>query len=129
MIPIIYYLPNSRLKGIDTMLTQQIDILPSVLDYLNYPSPYFAFGNSVFDPKAKRFALTFNSGLFQLIENNYILQFDGDKPINLYHLPTDSLLSNNLIDTATTVTEQMQKKIKAVIQTYQQSLMSNQMVY
>jgi phosphoglycerol transferase MdoB-like AlkP superfamily enzyme len=130
MIPIIYYMPgNNDLRGMDTTLTQQIDILPSVLSYLHYPSSYFAFGNSVFDHTTPRFALTYNYGIFQLVQNNYFLQFDGDGTTNLHHFPTDSLLSNNLIYKDTIVAKQMDKKIKAIIQTYQQSLINNQMVY
>lgn len=130
MIPIIYYFPgSSRLRGMDTSLTQQIDILPSVLDYLNYPSPYFAFGSSIFNRNAPRFALTYSYGIFQLMENNYFLQFDGESSTNLHYFPNDSLLSNNLVETDTTVAKQMDKKIKAIIQTYQQSLINNKMVY
>ena len=126
-IPIIYYMPNSQLKGRDSKATQQIDIMPSVLDFINYPSSYFAFGNSVFDNTAEHFALTFNSDLFQLIEKNFVFQFNGDKAINLYNFSNDSLLKNNLINTEIGVAEKMENKTKAIIQTYQQGLINNKM--
>ncbi len=126
-IPIIYYLPGSSLKKIDSTITQQIDIMPSILDYLNFPSPYFSFGASVFDNNAKHFALIHNSNLFQLVENNYLLQFDGDQTIALYQYTVDSLLKNNLIQEAPTVVKKMENDIKAVIQTYQQGLINNKM--
>jgi arylsulfatase A-like enzyme len=126
-IPIIYYMANSKLKGFDTTVTQQIDIMPSVLDYLNYPASYFAFGNSVFDASAPHFALTFNSGLFQLVDDGYILQFDGDKATDLFHYAKDSMLKNDLITKDTAVTKAMENKTKAIIQTYQQSLINNKM--
>lgn len=126
-IPIIYYMPNSQLKGSDSTITQQIDIMPSVLDYLNYPSPYFAFGTSVFDTSRQHFALIFRSDLFQLIENNYLLQFDGDKATDLYHFTSDSLLKDNLIDKEPAISTRMENKTKAIIQTYQQSLINNKM--
>jgi phosphoglycerol transferase MdoB-like AlkP superfamily enzyme len=126
-IPIIYYLPNSNLKRLDSTTTQQIDIVPSVLDYLNYPSPYFAFGKSVFDTTAQHHALTYSEGIYQLIENNYALEFDGTKAKYLYNYRTDSLLNKNLVTQQTTVAKQMEQKIKAIIQTYQQSLINNKM--
>lgn len=126
-IPIIYYMPNSQLKGLDSTITQQIDIMPSVLDYLNYPSPYFAFGTSVFDTTAQHFALIFRSDLFQLIENNYVLQFDGDKANDLFHYSTDSLLKNDLLNKEPKISSGMENKVKAIIQTYQQSLINNKM--
>jgi hypothetical protein len=101
--------------------------MPSILDFLNYPSPYFSFGNSVFDNTTGHFALTFNSDLFQLIEKNFVLQFNGDKAINLYNFRNDSLLKNNLMNSEAGVSQKMENKTKAIIQTYQQSLINNKM--
>ena len=126
-IPIIYYMPNGQLKGLDSTITQQIDIMPSVLDYLNYPSPYFAFGSSVFDTSAAHFAFFFRSDQFQLVENNYVLQFDGDNASDLYHYTTDSLLKNDLFIKERLISTAMENKAKAIIQTYQQSLINNKM--
>ncbi|MEJ0056396.1 MAG: LTA synthase family protein [Bacteroidota bacterium] len=48
-IPIVFFSPgDSSLQGSTRVISQQIDILPSVLDYLGYEKPFFAFGNSVF---------------------------------------------------------------------------------
>ncbi len=127
-IPIIYYMPNGELKGMDSTITQQIDIMPSILDYMNYPQPYFSFGTSVFDTTAEHYALTFNSDLYQLIENNYIMQFDGDKANDLFNYRNDSLFYNNLINIDTVRKRKMENKAKAIIQTYQQSLINNKMI-
>jgi phosphoglycerol transferase MdoB-like AlkP superfamily enzyme len=126
-IPIIYYLPNGNLKKMDATVTQQIDIMPSVLDYLNYPSNYFAFGNSVFDSTGQHNALMYYSGLYQLIDKNYVLEFEGDQASYLYNYSNDSLLKNNLVITEAAKGKEMERKIKAIIQTYQQSLINNKM--
>ncbi len=126
-IPIIYYLPGGTLKGIDTTVTQQIDIMPSVLDLLNYPSPYFAFGTSVFDSSAQHYALAYRSELFQLMENNYVLQFNGDKATDLHNFIKDSLLKNDMFTKALGTEGKLENRAKAIIQTYQQSLINNKM--
>ncbi len=126
-IPIIYYMANSNLKGLDTVTTQQIDIMPSVLDYLNYPQPYFSFGNSVFDTTVQHFAVTYNNNKYQLIQDNYVLQFDGDKATDLYNYKNDSLLKNDLIKEKSEQAKKMENHVKAIIQTYQQSLINNKM--
>lgn len=127
-IPIIYFMPSdSSLNGISSTITQQIDIMPSILDYLNYPKNYFAFGNSVFDSSASHYAINFYSGQFGIIEDNYALGFDGEKSIDLYDFTKDSLLSTNLINSKKDKVIQMENKLKAVIQTYQQSLINNRM--
>ncbi len=124
-IPIIYYLPNSALKGLNPMVTQQIDIMPSVLDYLNYPQAYFAFGTSVFDTTSDHYALNFNNEEFQLISTNYSLGFNKSKTTDTYNYITDSLLKNNLSITEPILTKELENKTKAIIQTYQQSLIHN----
>jgi len=126
-IPIIYYMSNSNLKGIDTTVTQQIDIMPSILHYLNYNKPFFSYGNSVFDTTANHFALAFNSGIYQYIDNSYSLQFDGEKASTLFLYKKDSLLKNNLIDKEKNIATALELKTKAIIQTYQQSLINNKM--
>ena len=126
-IPIIYYLPGSDLKRMDPTITQQIDIMPSVLDYLNYPDTYFAFGNSVFDTIHEHDALMYYGGLYQLIDKDYVLYFAGDKANYLFHYGNDSLLENNVMALQNAQAIKMEKKIKAIIQTYQQSLINNRM--
>ena len=126
-IPILYYMAESDLKGIDSTITQQIDIQASILDYINYPTSYFSFGSSVFDTTSQHFAFMYNSGTYQLIENNYALEFNGEKAIELYNFSKDSLLENNLLITKSDLSKKLELKTKAIIQTYQQSLINNKM--
>ena len=126
-IPIIYYTPSGSLKGKDSIITQQIDIMPSVLNYMNYNKPFFSFGNSVFDTTAHPFAFTFNSGIYQYTDNTYTLIFDGEKSSELYSYKKDSLLKNNLLTKEKHVVTELELKTKAIIQTYQQSLINNKM--
>ncbi len=126
-IPIIYYMPNSNLKKFDSTTTQHIDIMPSVLDYINYPDSYFAFGTSVFDATANHFALNINNDVYQLIQNKYTLQFDGEKSNELCNYMNDSLLKIDLLHKNPDVVKQMETKAKAIIQTYQQCLINDKM--
>ena len=126
-IPIIYYLPGSNLKGVDSMVTQQIDIMPSVLDYLNYPNPYFAFGTSVFDSTASHFALCNNNATYQYVENGYSMQLNREKSEDLFYYKRDSLLKKNLIASEKKKAKPMEMRARAIIQTYQQSLINNKM--
>ncbi|HET6225751.1 MAG TPA: LTA synthase family protein, partial [Bacteroidia bacterium] len=126
-IPIIFYAGDRSLNAMDSTYTQQIDIMPSVLDYLHYSAPYYSFGNSVFDSTQSHFAFTYNNDEFQLIENNYSLGFNGQKASDLFQIRTDSLLQHNLVDRDTARVRRMELKSKAIIQTFQQALINNQM--
>jgi len=64
-VPVVYYDPSGRLaeKGrIYDQYTQQIDIMPTVLDMLNYPYPFFAFGRSILDSLTTPFVVNYPSG-------------------------------------------------------------------
>jgi phosphoglycerol transferase MdoB-like AlkP superfamily enzyme len=126
-IPVIYYLPGSDLKGIDSTFTQQIDIMPTILDYLNYPKPYFAFGSSSFDSTTSHYAFIYHAGYHELIENYYVSQFADGRKLDLYDFKNDSTLKYNITDHYPNIQSFMENKTKALIQTYQQALISNKL--
>ena len=124
-IPLVLFKPGSALKGSNDGITQQIDIMPSVLDYMNYDKRFFSFGESVFDTTADRFAINYLNNIYQILDDEYVLQSDKDKPLALYHYKTDSLLKNNLLEKEKLVKYKLDLKLKAIIQTYNHSLINN----
>ncbi len=127
-IPIIFYQHNSALKGTSTITTQQIDIMPSVLDYVHFDEPFFSFGESVFDTTAVHCAVNFLNDNYQILSGNYTFSMDTLKNNSLYQYATDSLLQHNLVTTDSTIASKMEKKLKAMIQNYNSALMKNKMV-
>jgi phosphoglycerol transferase MdoB-like AlkP superfamily enzyme len=127
-IPVIFYQHNSALKGRSDLTTQQIDIMPSVLDYVDFDEPFFSFGESVFDSTADHFAVNFLNDNYQLLSANYSLSLDTMKNNFLFHYTTDSLLQNNLVATDTALAAKMEKKLKAIIQNYNSALIKNKMI-
>lgn len=62
-IPILFYAPGDEgLKGVSTKTGQQLDIMPTVLDYLNYDRPFFAFGRSALAKGGAGFAVNSRNG-------------------------------------------------------------------
>jgi phosphoglycerol transferase MdoB-like AlkP superfamily enzyme len=127
-IPLIFYTPDSSLKGGSNITTQQIDIMPSVLDVLGYNAPYFAFGNSVFDSTASHSAINFLNENYQIISNGYALNMDTTHAVSLYQYTTDSLLQNNLLNTDTAIQNPLERRLKAFIQNYNHALIENKMI-
>ena len=70
-IPMLFYTPNKSLIGQSDVFTQHIDIMPSILDYLNYQEPFFAFGESVF--KKNSWAIHHINNRYCLITENGII--------------------------------------------------------
>jgi phosphoglycerol transferase MdoB-like AlkP superfamily enzyme len=127
-IPIFFYTPDGSLKGTDTTLMQQIDILPTLLSLLGYEKPYFSFGRNAFDRSQEHFAVNFRQDLYQLYEKDYLLQYDGQKTKGFYKLKPDSMLQHNLSAHPGEEQRRMEKFLQAFLQTYQQSLANNKMV-
>jgi phosphoglycerol transferase MdoB-like AlkP superfamily enzyme len=126
-IPIVFFDPEKNLKGINSTLTQQIDIMPGILDYLGYSKPYFAFGRSAFDSTQTGFNVNYINNIYQLINDNYLLQFDGKKATALFEYRTDSLLRKNLLPARSSEKANIENTLKAYIQTYNTSLIHNKM--
>jgi arylsulfatase A-like enzyme len=127
-IPIIYYMHNSELKGKSYLVTQHIDILPSILDYLHYPYPYFAFGKSVFDTTGNQHcAVSYINGCYQLVKGPYCVQIENKKVTALYNFEKDSMLTHNLIDEKPMVKDSMTMALEAIMQTYSSDIIHNKL--
>ena len=63
--------------------------------------------------------------IYQLIQGDYFLQFDGTRAIGFYNYKTDSLLQNNLLGTKPEQQNPMENKLKAIIQTYNYGMIHN----
>ena len=126
-VPIIYYCPSDSLKGKTNTVTQQGDILPSILSYLHYSGNYSAFGNSIFTIEKNNFAVNYMNNSYQFITDDFVLQFDGERTTGLYEYKNDLLLNHNLVSTKTNEAKRMELKLKAIIQQYQQAMLHNKL--
>lgn len=125
-VPMLFYKADGSLKGVDNGLAQQIDIMPSVLGYLNYPHPYVAFGNNLFDPSAKRFAINYLEESYQFLSGDYALYMTDDKLNAIYNRKEDPELRNNLLGTIELPEEQQLQK--AFIQQFNNRMAENRLV-
>lgn len=127
-IPVIFYAPYSVNHLTSRQVVQHTDILPSVLHLLDHQENIISFGHSVFDTTLPRFNVTFRNGIFQLIKNNHLLHFDGEKSLALYDLETDSLCRHNVVDGKKEVAEKMENFLKSFIQQYNSRMIHNKLV-
>ncbi len=128
-IPILFFAPgDSGLKEPFNFPVQQVDIMPSILDYLHLPDSFKCFGHSIFDANAPRYAFNFEQGLYQLTEDDALIQFNGIEAIGFYDLRTDPFQKRNLIGSNDPRIEQLTKRIKAVIQTYNHAMLNDKIM-
>lgn len=128
-IPVLFFDPSDTSKKQRMEFpVQQVDIMPSILHYLNIPESFKAFGYSIFDPQAPRFAYNFEQGLYQITEDNAMLQFNGHEAIGFYDLIADPYQKNNLIKMNDPRIEKLTARIKAIIQTHNHAMIHNQLM-
>jgi phosphoglycerol transferase MdoB-like AlkP superfamily enzyme len=116
-IPILFLDPSDpKFVGVNENNFQQIDIMPSILDYLNIKTDMVSFGKSF---KSKNnFVVYYLQGTYHYIQDDYYLAFANNQPIGLYNWKKDIYLKTNLLNTDVTKANKMTRFLKAYIQTY-----------
>lgn len=128
--PILFFDPSGDLPaGRRHCIAQQIDIMPTVLEYLGYDKPYVAFGKSLLSTSDKdTWAVNYNNGIYQYVKDGYLLQFDGQGVKGLYNIDSDWMLRTNLTGKLPHLQHDMERNLKAVIQSYMYRMANNQLI-
>ena len=128
--PIIFFDPSGDLQpGMRNAIAQQIDIMPTVLSYLGYDRPYVAFGCDLLTTTDEdTWAVNYLNGIYQYVKGDWLLQFDGQKSKALYRFRTDLLLKDNLLTKEPKIAKDMERQVKAIIQSYMTRMVNNQLV-
>ena len=128
--PIIFFDPSGDMKpGMRNAIAQQIDIMPTILSYLGYDRPYVAFGCDLLTTTDEdTWAVNYLNGIYQYIKGDWLLQFDGHKAKALYRFRTDLLLKENLLSKEPKIAADMERQVKAIIQSYMTRMVNNQLV-
>jgi len=123
-IPILFFDPsNKNLIGTDEKNFQQIDILPSILDYLGISTKTISYGKSY--TSDKDFVVYYLDNIYHLIDGDYYLAFNGTESLALYNFKEDPLLKTNLISTKPEKTKTLERFIKAYIQSFNERMINN----
>ena len=125
-IPILFLDPsNPELVGTNEKNFQQIDIMPSILDYLNIKTEMVSFGKSF---KSKdNFVVYYLQGTYHYIQDDYYLAFANNQCIGLYNWKKDALLKANLISKDKIRVAKMEQFLKAYIQSFNDRVTNNQL--
>jgi len=128
-VPILIYQPGQKLAEVKTKAVQHIDILPTVMNLTSYPKPFFSFGNDMLDTSQNSYAINYINGIYQIIDEKYVLHFDGSVSTALFEYSSDSTLTKNLINIETGKRKELETKVKAGIQTFNNCLLENKMTH
>ena len=133
-VPVIFFSPTGETPfepGIDTTtIAQQIDIMPTVLEYAGYNKPFIAFGKSLIStPAEESFAVNYANEAYRFYKGEYILLYNGesDKPLSIFNLRKDILMKNNLLNN-NSVQDDMIRELQAIIQQYMSRMTENRLI-
>ena len=128
-VPLIFYTPGGQLEARkDYGVAQQIDVMTTILNYLGYDKPYFAFGKDLLDPRQDKIAVNYIGNAFQLIWDEWVVQHDTHKTVAIYNRETDPLLKNNLVGKNDSIQSRLERKVKAFIQEHNNRMVDNKLL-
>ena len=125
-IPILFYDPSGSLpRGRQAGISQQIDIMPTLLNLVGYDRPYIAFGKDLLStPAEQSWAFNWNS-LPTYIEGDYMMIYDGTNVSALYNIRTDRYEEHNLAGKGLEVEQTMKRRTQAIMQSYLERMNSD----
>jgi phosphoglycerol transferase MdoB-like AlkP superfamily enzyme len=126
-VPILFFSPDEKYKGVNNDWAQQIDIYPTLLDMIGYPKPFRSWGRSLLNEKqVPPYVVKYASNVYQFMEGNYICCFDGKNVVGFY-AAADKGMKNNLIKNKTPEMEAIAKRCKAFVQDYMERIIDKRL--
>jgi phosphoglycerol transferase MdoB-like AlkP superfamily enzyme len=127
-VPIILFDPSGALPtGLQPGIAQQIDIMPTLLNLIGHDKPYVAFGKDLLNTSAEEtWGVNYQNDIYQLIQGDYLIQFDGRETKAVYCFREDPLLKHNLLQS--NQQPSLERKLKAIIQSYMQRMNEDKLV-
>lgn len=119
------YTPDGSLRGEGNDVTQQLDIMPTVLGLLNYQKPYFAFGRDFFHETDRRHtASSFLCEMYQCITDSLSLYTDGINRLHVYD-SQDVMQYSDINQPQNSEQQKVEIYFKALLQCYTQHVHDN----
>ena len=125
-VPVVIFDPTSEKDGAREQVASQIDILPTVLGYINYNKPFFSFGHDVLND-CDNFAINHFNGAYNIYYKNYLLIFDGKITRALYDMDNDPMQTKDIKDENIFARSLLETKVKAFIQQFNNRMLDNKL--
>lgn len=114
--PVLIFDPSGSLpRGVMKGIAQQIDIMPTLLGIVQHPYPFVAFGQDLLNTHPdSTWTVNYNSGIYQYLCGDTLIQFDGEHIVGTYDLRNDPLMRHPLHSKPA----KHENKLKAIVQQY-----------
>ncbi len=117
-IPLVLFKGDGSLVGENNTIVQQIDIMPTILNEINYSKPYLAFGKSLFSGKSWAISKLYNNYRFITPEGIINNKLEDYPTFSNWSLKEKTAKNNKNIEL-----------LKAIKQDYNFRMKTNNLVY
>ncbi len=127
---IFYFIhtPDKVLHGKDTQITQQLDVMPTLLGLIGYKKNYFSFGRDIFnEPERMPLAITYINETYQCISDSITIYFDGEKTIAAF-ATNDDFQKENIVKAKLKQQQHSEIQLKAILQSYYNHITSKKYI-
>lgn len=134
-VPIIFYHPTFDLKGnlSDLDLSQpiqHIDILPSVMDFLDLPlKQKILLSESIFKPDVGKYVVLFQDGVYLLVDRKYIVYWNQKENLKFFDFSDWGFKYEITGSVSSALKEQYEHKLKASVQYFNKGLWDNRLYF
>lgn len=127
-IPLFIYDPQQPVHILSNRVVKQLDIVPSILDKLNYSKPFTSFGTSFFRP-GPAFSVNRLNGMYHYIDSSDLIGYDEvhNKILYQYKYKEDPALAHDRLLFKTNDAGKKLVILKALLQRINNSLVSNKL--
>ena len=126
-VPIVFVAGDGSLRGVREGVLQQIDVGPTVLDWLGYDAPYLAFGKSALRDEGPRHAVMLLDGLYQILDGERLLLHDGEAPIGLYAYGPGADGRRDLRASEPERARRLARQLEAILQAHDRGMLANRL--
>lgn len=128
-VPLVFYAPGDTLLiGKSKSICSQVDILPSIMDYLKYDEPFVAFGSSVFNDSIPKYSNTFTNGIYQFVYDTVAISSNGNSLISAYYISKGKINKVRVKDSVPEAVSDAFEFQRAILQQYNNRMIENNLV-
>lgn len=98
-----------------------------MLDLLGLQREVVSFGHNVFSPSSPHFAVSSAGEMYQMVQGNFVLHFDGVRATGFYDKSRDPGLKHNLVARQPAQLQEMVRTLKAYLQEFTHRMTENRL--
>ncbi|MFT5723924.1 MAG: phosphoglycerol transferase MdoB-like AlkP superfamily enzyme [Bacteroidia bacterium] len=117
-IPLLLYSPKLLPSEPIRKTVSHIDILPTILDIVNYPTPVVTLGSSIFTQNTNQVVCHFDNNVYHITKNNWNYGVSSNNPVFLYNKKKDINCLNNTMSSNKEATTELDRLLKQEVSKY-----------